>query len=80
MSGQDCGCSKRVLQTADLRAMIQVQCNLRGVETLALTSGGPKLCSVVTIIVIIALLYHLLVQLFSIIIAEKEFANQPGIH
>ena len=56
-------------------------CNLRGVETprkLALTPGGPKLCCVVTIIAIIALLYHLLVPLLALL-QKKNFANLPGI-
>ena len=43
---------------------------MEGEETprkLALTPGGPKLCCVVTIIAIIALLYHLLVQLLALL-------------
>ncbi len=80
MSGQDCCCSKRVLQTADLCAMIQcitswcgnttqADIDVRRAETVLCCDYYRHYCTIISLIgTIIG------------IISEKEFANWPGIH
>ena len=80
MSDQDCCCSNRVLRTADLCVMIQcvtwrwgnttqAGIDARRAETVLYCDYYCHYCTIIPLIGIIIG-----------IIAEKEFANRPGIH
>ena len=80
MSDQDCCCSNRVLRTADLCAMIQcvtwrwgnttqAGIDARRAETVLCCDYYCHYCTIIS-----------LIGTIICIIAEKEFANRPGIH
>jgi hypothetical protein len=80
MSDQDCCCSHKVLRTADLSAMIQcvtwrwgnttqAGIDARRAETVLCCDYYCHYCTIIS-----------LIGTIICIIAEKEFANRPGIH